>query len=160
MLPKVRANNPKPRPHPLPKATAISPAAALLQAAGEVRGEHILIIGSGALDIMCALLRKGAAAATMLRQGVRPEQRTAELALATGIDTMDHAESAITHARRALTTGGRVILATAVDPTRRLALAVARTLHMQGFSGVRIRTIGDRAVVAGELALFGPVARA
>ena len=142
----------------MPQAAPANPASALFQIVGEVRSKRVLIIGSGALNIMCALLRRGAAAATLLRQGVRPEQHTADLAIAIEIGSEDRAVSAIAHARRALATSGRIILVTAIDPTRRLAEAAARTLRLNGFSAVRIRTIGDHALVAGEFAGFGAAA--
>src|SRR5580658_6777061 len=40
-------------------ATAVDPDTALLQLAGKVGGEHALIIGPHALELMCALLRRG-----------------------------------------------------------------------------------------------------
>src|ERR1700722_19591434 len=103
---------------------------ALLQLTGEVRGEHALIIGPHALEIMCALIRKGAAEVALLRQGVRPERANADLAVATEIGSPEQILSVTTHARRALAASGRLILRTSADPTGRLARLVVQTLRL------------------------------
>ncbi len=146
-------------PHPTPPVDVDSDTA-LLQLAGKVRGEHALLIGPHALELMCALIRKGAAEVSLLRQGVRPERATADLAVATEIGNPDQALSALTHARRALTASGRLILRTAADPTGRLAKLVAQMLRLHGFSAVRATRAGDRTLVTGVLPWFGPLASA
>jgi hypothetical protein len=157
MLPKIHPDHTRARPLETPRAISANPAAALLQLAGEVRSKRVVIFGSSALNIMCSMLRKGAATATLLRQGIRPEPQTADLAIAIEIGSPDRAASAVDHARRALAISGRVILVTTFDPTRRLAQATARTLRTHGFAAVRTQTIGDRALVTGELVGSGTV---
>jgi hypothetical protein len=141
------------------QATAVDPDASVLQLAGEVRGEHALIIGAGGLELMCSLLRKGAAEVKLLRQGVRPEHAAADLAIATGIDSQDSAQAAIAHARRALADSGRLILRVVADPTGHLAQSIAQTLRLHGFSAVRVRRAGGCSLVAGALPWFGPTTR-
>ena len=141
-------------------ATGVDPDTALLQLAGEVRGEHALIIGPNALELMCAMIRRGAAEVSLLRQGVRPERATVDLAVATEIASPEQALSAMTQARRALVASGRLILRTNADPTGRLAKLVAQMLRLQGFSAVRARGAGDRTLVTGMLPWFGPFASA
>jgi hypothetical protein len=160
MLPKIHPDHTRARPLETAPAVSANPASALLQLAGEVRGKRVVIFSSGALNIMCSMLRKGAATATLLRQGVRPERQTADLAIAIEIGSPDRIASAIDHARRALATSGRVILVTTGDPTRRLAQAATRTLRLHGFAAVRSQTVGDRALVTGELVGFGAATRA
>jgi hypothetical protein len=109
---------------------------------------------------MCALIRRGAAEVSLLRQGVRPERATADLAVATEIDTPEQALSALTHARRALAASGRLILRLTADPTGRLAKLVARMLRLHGFAAVRATRAGDRTLVTGVLPWFGPLASA
>ena len=146
----------RPRTTPPTPPVGVDPDTALLQLAGELRNEHALIIGPNALDLMCALIRRVATEATLLRQGVRPERATAHLAVATEIASPEQALSVLGHARRALTASGRLILRTAGDPTGRLAKRVAKMLRMQGFSAVRARRAGDRALVTGVTPWLGP----
>ena len=147
----------RPRTTPPTPPAGVDPDTALLQLAGEVRNEHALIIGPNALDLMCALIRRGAAEATLLRQGVRPERATADLTVATEVASLEQAISVLDHARRALTASGRLILRTAADPTGRLAQRIAEMLRLQGFSAVRARRAGDRTLVTGVLPWFGPL---
>jgi hypothetical protein len=141
-------------------AAAVDPDTALLQLAGEVGGEHALIIGPHALELMCALLRRGAAEVSLLRHDVRPERATADLAVATEIGSQEQALSAMAHARRALVASGRLILRINADPTGRLAKLVAQMLRLHGFSAVRTRHAGDRTLVTGTLPWFGPLVSA
>jgi len=150
----------RPRTTPPTPPAGVDPDTALLQLAGEVRNEHALIIGPNTLDLMCALIRRGAAEATLLRQGVRPERASADLAVATEIASTEQALSVLAHARRALTASGRLIVRTAADPTGRLAQRIAEMLRMQGFSAVRARRAGDRTLVTGVLPWFGPLTTA
>jgi hypothetical protein len=150
----------RPRPTPPTPPVGVDPDTALLQLAGEVSGEHALLIGPHALELMCALLRRGATEVSLLRQGVRPERATADLAVATEISSEEQALSAMTQARRALAASGRLILRTTADPTGRLAKLVAQMLRLQGFSAVRARRAGDRTLVTGVLPWFGPFATA
>ena len=150
----------RPRTTPPTPPVGVDPDTALLQLAGELRNEHALIIGPNALDLMCALIRRGATEATLLRQGVRPERATADLAVATEIASTEQALSVMAHARRALTASGRLILRTTAEPTGRLAQRVAETLRLQGFAAVRTRRTGERTLVTGILPGFGPLTTA
>jgi hypothetical protein len=150
----------RPRTTPPTPPAGVDPDTALLQLAGEVRNEHALIIGPNSLDLMCALIRRGVADATLLRQGVRPERATADLAVATEIASTEQALSVMAHARRALTASGRLILRTTAEPTGRLAQRVAETLRLQGFAAVRTRRTGERTLVTGILPGFGPLTTA
>jgi hypothetical protein len=153
-----RAHRAAVRPPTIPPTPppGVDPDTELLQLVGEVRDEHALIIGPHALDLMCALIRSGAAEVDLLRQGVRPERATADLAVATEITSAEQALSVLAHARRALVASGRLILRTTADPTGRLARRVAQMLRLQGFSGVRARRAGDRSLVVGVLPWFRP----
>src|SRR5271157_610239 len=84
-LAQSAAIRPRP-PHPAPPA-GVDPDTALLQLAGEVRGEHALLIGPHALELMCALIRRGAAEVSLLRQGVRAVRATGagDRTLVTGV---------------------------------------------------------------------------
>jgi hypothetical protein len=68
------------------------------------------------------------------------------------------AESApdiIGHARRALTTAGRIVLRCSSDPSGRLAQSVSRVLRLHGFSALRLRKAGTQILVTAELPFFG-----
>ena len=82
------------------------PDPALLNLIGEMDGEHVLLVGSNVLELMCALLRRGAGEVTLLRPTVRPEPRTVDLAIIARVGSLDAAVTAIGHARRALTAAG------------------------------------------------------
>ncbi|MFI4980742.1 MAG: hypothetical protein ACHQIO_10355 [Nevskiales bacterium] len=157
MLSRARASTAKPRQHAATQPAHIDPDAEL---AGTVRGEHVLVIGASALEVMCTLQRKGAAEVMLLRQGAKPEQHTADLAIAAAVRTLEQATSALAQAGRALTESGRVILRMVADSTGRLAQSVAQMLRLHGFSGVRVRQTGEGALVIGTRTWFGPVVRA
>jgi hypothetical protein len=145
------------RNNPPPPAPAVDPDTALLRLAGEVRNEHALIIGPNALELMCGLIRRGAAEVSLLRYGVRPERASVDLAVATEIGSPEQALPVVAHARRALTASGRLIVRTTADSTGRLAKLVAQMLRLNGFSAVRARRAGDRTLVTGVLPWFGPL---
>jgi threonine dehydrogenase-like Zn-dependent dehydrogenase len=159
MLAHPRARSARPQRRLIQQAQSANPDTALLQMAGEIRGEHALIIGSRAVGLMCALLARGAAAATLLRPGVRPERREADLAIVPEVSDPEELSVAVAHARRALMPPGRIILRIVAGPTQRMAQAVVRALQMHGFSAVRTRAVGHCVLVASELPMFGPVPR-
>jgi hypothetical protein len=159
MLARVRAATARPQPRPIHQAAPANPDVALLRLAGEVRGEHTLIIGSQAVGLMCALLRRGASTATLLRHGVRPERQDADLAIVAEVNDPEELAVAVAHARRALRPSGRIILRIVAGPMQRTAQAVARALRMQGFSAVCTREVGHCILVAGEVPMFGLMLR-
>jgi hypothetical protein len=137
---------------------------ALLDCAGEVAGEHAVILGcgvggSGTLELMCALLRRGTTAVTELRRGERPEPQAAELAIIANTTSAEDAVAAVAHARRALGPAGRVVVRVAADASGRLVRQVARLLRQHGFSAIRLRHDGVRTLLTGQLPMFGPLPR-
>jgi hypothetical protein len=136
------------------------PDAALVAYAGDVAGEHVLILGHSAPAIMCALIRRGCVAATELGQSDRPEAQSVDLTIVPDVATLDDAALVIRHARRALMTAGRIVLRTAAEPSGRLAQGISSLLRLQGFSAVRRRRDGGRTVVSAELPFFGPLVHA
>ena len=138
--------------------------AALLDCAGDVAGEHAVILGcgsrgSGTLELMCALLRRGTAAVTELRRGERPEPQAAELAIIANTASTEDAIAAVAHARRALGPAGRVVVRVAADASGRLVRQVARLLRQHGFSAIRLRHDGVQTLLTGQLPMFGPLPR-
>lgn len=131
------------------------PDPALLNLIGEMDGEHVLLVGSNVLELMCALLRRGAGEVTLLRPTVRPEPRTVDLAIIARVGSLDAAVTAIGHARRALTAAGRIVLGVGADPSGRLAQGLRRMLRLHGFSAIRAVPFADRTLLSAELPLFG-----
>ena len=135
------------------------PDPALLNLLGEMDGEHVLLVGNNVLELMCALLRRGAGEVTLLRPTVRPEPRTVDLAIVAHVGSLDAAVTAIGHARRALNAAGRIVLGIGADPSGRLAQGLRRMLRLHGFSAIRPVPLADRTLFSAELPLFGSLAR-
>ncbi|HWA79565.1 MAG TPA: hypothetical protein VG848_04550 [Acetobacteraceae bacterium] len=142
------------------RALAIAPSldrdSALLQLAGPLCGERVLIIGTEALELLCAALRRGAAMAMLIRQGARPEERSADLVIVTEADSPARTLEAILHAGRALAGAGRILLDIGRDPAQPFLNAIVHALRRQGFSTVRLRHIGNRAIITGSILAAAP----
>ncbi len=136
------------------------PDAALVAVLGDVTDEHILILGHGALDVMCALIRAGCGAITELRQHERPEPQIADTVILPGIGSLDAAATIIGHARRALVPTGRILVRIVADPAGRLAPAIVRTLRVHGFTDVCQHRVGTEALLSAVLPMFGPLTHA
>jgi hypothetical protein len=132
------------------------PDAGLLDMIGDVAGERALILGRGALDLMCALIKCGAAGVTELCRDSRPERASADLVVVPDLAT----PVVLGHARRALGGAGRVVVRFRNDPSGRLVLGTSRDLRLHGFSTLRQRRFGVQTLVTAELPLFGPLGRA
>ena len=136
------------------------PDAALVAVLGDVTDEHILILGHGALDLMCVLIRAGCGAITELRQHERPEPRIADIVILPKVGSLDAAATTIGHARRALVPTGRILVRPAADTAGRLAPAIVRTLRIHGFTDVRQHRVGTEALLSAVLPMFGPLTHA
>jgi hypothetical protein len=154
MLVQSRIATLKPHPEPFATHLPIDPEVALFQLAGDVEGERVVVIGAQALDLLCSVLRRGAAEATLLRPGVRPDKASFDLAIIAEATGFEATIAAIVMARRALTDSGRIVLRLAADPARPLIALAVRTLQKCGLSGIRILTTSDHALLVGELPWF------
>ncbi len=137
-----------------PAPLADDPALALLDGLADLEGEHALILGHGALELMCALIRGGCAEVTELRTGDRPEAHVADLALVPRLTSVEQAALVVSHARRALVPTGRLVLSV----PGHLALAVSRVLRLHGFSSVRRRDGANGSVLSACLPAFSMTA--
>src|ERR1700722_1200861 len=72
--------------------------------------DHILVIGGQGPELMCALLRAGAANVTHLRAYERPEADSASLVIVPGVNSLDWLATVLPAIRRALTAQGRIVL--------------------------------------------------
>jgi hypothetical protein len=139
---------------PIPPLQRLEPGAVVLQSVGSVADEsHILVIGKDGLDLMCALLRAGAARVTHLCSHERPEADSASLAIVPNVPSVDWLASALPTIRRALHTNGRLALSAPAYPT--IQQAVRRILVLNGFSAIRAHSVAGKYVFHAELPAFG-----
>ena len=110
--------------------------ATLLEALGEIEDEvHILVLGRGGSDLMCALLRAGAPRVTHFRSQKRLEADSASLVVVPDTCSVDWLESALLPIRRALCANGRLVVC--VDPLPAAHKRVCRLLCRFGFVAIR-----------------------
>jgi hypothetical protein len=139
---------------PVPPLQSLEPGAALLQSLDSVEDEsHILVIGKDGLNLMCALLRAGAAQVTHLCSHERPDADSASLAIVPNVPSVDWLASALPTIRRALHINGRLVLSAADYPT--IQQSVRRILVLNGFSAIRAYSVGGKYVFHAELPAFG-----
>jgi hypothetical protein len=136
------------------------PSTALIACAGDVGRDRVLILGHSAPSIMWTLIRHGCVSATELGHGDRPDAHTADLAIVPNVGALDDVALIIRHAKRALVAAGRIVLCTAAAPSGRLVRGISIMLRQQGFSAIRWRRDGARAVVSAALTGFGPLTHA
>jgi hypothetical protein len=137
-----------------------SHATILLAAIGDIVGERAVILGQGAVDVMCALIRAGAPEVTELAHSARLDANSVDLMVVPNVASLDQAEATIRQARRALASAGRLVLRFPNDPAAHLARKTGQHLRLQGFSIVRQKRIGTQTVLTAELPLFGSSAKA
>jgi hypothetical protein len=154
MLTHVRAAAAPDRAPPSLPLKPPEPGSSLLDSLGAVKDEdHILVLGGNGPDLMCALLRAGAAQVTHLRSFERPEADSASLVIVPKVPSVDWLASALPRIRRALMVNGRVAICVDIVPTLENALRRMLTLH--GFVAIHaVRTAG-RLVLRAEVPAFG-----
>lgn len=131
------------------------PALALLDGLTGLERDRVLIIGHGAVELMCALIRGGCQEVTELRRGDRPEAGIADLVLVPQLASADQAAIVIGHARRALLPTGGVVIGT----PGHLATTLTRTLRLFGFSALHRRDAASGSVLSACLPLFAGAGR-
>src|ERR1700683_4490734 len=72
--------------------------------------DHIVVLGGQGPELMCALLRAGAANVTHLRAHERPEAGGASLLIVPRPPSLDWLAAALPSIRRALAEGGRLVV--------------------------------------------------
>jgi len=137
-----------------PKTEPPEPRAALLDNLEGIEDEdNILVIGQDGPDLMCALMRAGAAQVTHLRAHDRPEADSASLAIVPHVPSIDWLSNALPAIRRALHANGRLVLSLAAQPIT--ADLLRRVLHLHGFTAVGSRRARGSQVLTAELPAFG-----
>jgi hypothetical protein len=132
--------------------------AALLDAAEPVAGSRVLVIGRGALETVCGLIRRGCTAATELADcdHAATEAESVETVVVPSVATMGEAQTAVAVATRALIQGGRIALCAPAGALRRHLPAL---LGAHGFAAVRAWPSPGGAVLTAERPMFGPLHR-
>lgn len=137
-----------------PKSEPPEPKAALLENLEDIEDEdNILVIGQDGPDLMCALMRAGAAQVTHLRSLERPEADSASLAIVPHVPSIDWLSNALPAIRRALHANGRLVVSLAAQPITQNLLR--RVLATHGFTAVRSRRARTGQVLTAELPAFG-----
>jgi hypothetical protein len=154
MLTHVRAARaPRHAPPPLPLQPP-QPGSSLLDSLGAVEDEdHILVLGGAGPDLMCALLRAGAAQVTHLRSFERPEADSVSLVIVPQVPSLDWLASVLPRIRRALMVNGRVAVCIDILPTTQNAVRHMLSLH--GFTAIRSSRAAGRLVLRAEMPAFG-----
>ncbi|MEA2741570.1 MAG: hypothetical protein QOH05_4877 [Acetobacteraceae bacterium] len=120
----------------------------LIDAAGGVAGEHVLVIGNDMPGIIDALAYRDAAEILLLGPRARPGAHTVDIALVSGIASIDDAKRAVAMIRHALSATGRVAARVCCEPTGGVTGSVMRLLRSQGFSAIHVSDAGDNAISA------------
>jgi hypothetical protein len=135
----------------LPGASLHSAEAGAVQidAFGPVEDEdHILVLGGQGPELMCALLRAGAANVTHLRAYERPEADSASLVIVPRVNSLDWLATVLPSIRRALTTTGRIVVRAGGQPG--IVTQIRRMLTLHGLSTIHVQTTSDGQVVSAE----------
>ena len=128
---------------------------ALLEVAGPVEGLHVLVSGSGSLELLCELSRRGADSVTMLRPDRWIRSDTADIAFILDPSSIETLEWSVVHLRRALRPLGTLCLLLLPDTPLACIRAIDRLLSAQGFRAAHVANSGDRAVLSAELSFEG-----
>ena len=125
----------------------------LLECTGPVEDAHVLVIGE-ALEVMCALIRRGCVAAAEMALQDRVKVDRVDIVVVPRLGDAARAAQAVALARGALAPFGRIVMRDASEPLARVAAALLRT---QGFSAIRVRVVGGWTLVTAERPWFGPI---
>lgn len=150
----------RPFPFPLPLPLPAAPADdVLLDWAEPLQGARVLVVGHGALDLICGLIRRGCTAATEIQAHCRlaPDADSADLMLVPHVESLADGRAAIGWAVRALVMGGRIAVRDASGG--RLRPELAALLRTYGFCRVRTHARPDGVVLTAERPIFGPLHR-
>ena len=142
----------KPREPPLQPP---EPGSVLLEMIGDVKDEHILVLGSDGPDLMCALLRAGAAEVTHLNSNERLESDSATIAIVPSMPSLDWLARALPSIRHALLPTGRVILCAVAAADAIAANLIRRSLIQHGYSAIHTRRTRHYLTISAGVPAFG-----
>ena len=119
---------------------------------------RISLIGPDALELLCALLRRGSADVCATRICDWPQAGTADVAIIPGAGSPDALRRSIAHARRVLTPLGTVALHLAAGPAAALTRQAGQLLLLHGFVAIRKADCSGATLIRAELPLHGGLA--
>ena len=136
--------------------TALSePEEALLAMADPGLDCRVVIITPGALELSCALLRRGHREVTMARVGDRPVIGNADIVILPKIESADGMKAAVACAHRMLAPLGTIVIRLATELPEVSVQSTMRQLSVHGFAAVRTRFVLGDALLRAELPLYG-----
>jgi hypothetical protein len=110
---------------------------------------HIVVLGGSGAELMCALVRAGAARVTHLRSHERPETGDADVVIVPRVPSLDWLATALPRIRRALVANGGVVLHGGTEFN--FAVQCRRMLTLHGFTGIRVDRTADSHTVRATL---------
>ena len=151
MTPSISSN--PPILHPLPSDRPDDAwVDAILQFAEPLATDHVLVVAEHGLDLLCALIRQGCAAATCIRSTAKADAATHDLILIPDVATLSSLDHTVRVARRVLLPFGRVVIGVAGGPENgRVSLALARRLRLNGFRTIRSKMTSGLVLLRAEL---------
>ena len=124
---------------------------ALVDLIAPVRDEHILVVGPGALEVMCALNARGAVSVIDLPAACRARPEIVDVTVAPNVFSAEAAKIAILRAQRSARPAARLFLRFAPGNTAGLLHTAQQMLLRHGFGPGRVSLVQGRAVlVAGR----------
>ncbi len=143
---------------PAPSAAIVEPAhlapspdggaaSTLVGLIGPVDGLHVLLLGSGTVEVMCGLMRGGCAAVTAMRGTRCPRGTPADLVVIADVGAAHTACQALAHARRAAGPAAALFIQLRPGASRSLVLQVRKALLEQGYGAGRVQQRGGVTVI-------------
>jgi hypothetical protein len=116
---------------------------------------RVAIVAPGALELSCALLRRGYGSVTMVQARERAPANQADIVIVPHAASVEAITHSIACARRILAPLGTVVIRLSINgmcPTPREAIP---QLVLHGFTAIRTRIAFGAALLRGELPLYG-----
>ena len=121
-----------------------------LDLVGPLRNQHVLIVGPGALETVCALHARGALPVVNVQTGFQPCTEPVDAVVAPNVFCLDTAEIAVLRARKSGRSACRLYLRFASGEGAPLVRQTRACLMKHEFRAVRSYWLGDRAVLAAD----------
>lgn len=130
--------------------------AALLDYLGDLSEVQAAVIGPGALEFTCLLLRRGCIAATALCRNQPGETATADMVVIPDAVSAEAIGQSIAQAWKTLAPNGWIVLRIQDDPSGTLAVRAIRQLRVTGFSSIAVEALPEQTLLTAERPFFGP----